>query len=76
MTWFGFFAPKGTPKEALSRLEDAVEQAMGTASVKERLEQLSAEPIPVKASEFGSYYMADVERWAKLVADGKVKPIE
>jgi tripartite-type tricarboxylate transporter receptor subunit TctC len=76
VTWFGFFAPAGTPAEALTALEHATSAALGTQALKDRLAQLVADPIPVPAREFETYFLADVERWAKLVDEGKIKPLE
>lgn len=76
VTWFGFFAPAGAPAEAIQRLEKATEAALQTQEVKDRLVQIAAEPIPVATAAFNKYFLDDVERWAKLVRDGKVKPIE
>ena len=76
VTWFGFFAPAGTSAEAIQRLEQATGRARETAEVKDRFVQIAAEPIPVGAAEFGRYFLADVDRWARLVRDGKVAPIQ
>jgi tripartite-type tricarboxylate transporter receptor subunit TctC len=76
VTWFGFFAPAATPPEAIANLEQATAAALKTAAMKERLEQLVAEPIPVPAREFEKYFEKDVERWASLVRAGKIQRIE
>lgn len=76
VTWFGFFVPAGTPAGAIEGLEKATEAALQTQEVKDRMTQIAAEPIPVPTQAFNKYFLADVERWVKLVRDGKVKPIE
>ena len=76
VTWFGFFAPASTPHEFINRLEQAAAQALAGEDVKERLAQLGAEPVPVTASEFAKYYATDVERWAKLVREGRIAQIQ
>jgi tripartite-type tricarboxylate transporter receptor subunit TctC len=75
-TWFGFFAPAATPAEAVAKLEQATARALQTEDLKRRMEQVAAEPIPVPGPEFGKYYLADVERWARLVREGRITPIE
>ena len=75
-TWFGFFAPAATPAEAVARLERAVLHALQTDAVKERLAFASAEPISPSRADFGKYYNADVERWARLVREGKIAPLQ
>jgi len=32
--------------------------------------------VPVPGSEFGKYFIDDVERWARLVKEGKVAPLQ
>ena len=74
--WLGLFAPNETPKEALARLEDALLKTIQTPDMKNRLTQLGGEPIPARAAEFLKFFNDDVERYARLVRDGKVKPIQ
>lgn len=76
VTWFGFFARAGTPPEAMARLEQATMAALKSASVGERLAQIGSEPVPVPGAEFRQYFNDDVARWAKLVRDGKVAPLQ
>jgi tripartite-type tricarboxylate transporter receptor subunit TctC len=75
VTWFGFFAPAGTPPEAIDKLERATAAALLSPEVRDRLQQSGAEPIPVGSAEFGRYFDNDVERWAKLVKAGKIAPL-
>jgi tripartite-type tricarboxylate transporter receptor subunit TctC len=74
--YLALFAPAGAPKEATEKLEAAANQAVQSALVKERLAQMAAEPVPVSASGFQKYYDADVERFARLVKEGKLKPLQ
>ena len=74
--WLGLFAPDATPKDALAKLEDAMLKAIGSPEMKARLEQLGGEPIPARAADFWKFFNADVERYAQLVREGKVKPIQ
>jgi tripartite-type tricarboxylate transporter receptor subunit TctC len=74
--YLAFFAPAGTPKEAIAQLEAAAAKALQAPLVKERLAQMAAEPVPVSASGFQKYFDNDVERFARLVREGKVKPLQ
>jgi len=75
-TWFGFFAPTGTPPDAVKKLEHAALAALQTEAVKERLDAVGAQLLPGPGPEFGKWYLNDVERWARLVREGRVKPVE
>jgi len=74
--WLGTFAPVGTPREAIGRIEQATIQALQNATLKERFAQMAAEPIPVHATEFGKFFNDDVERFARLVREGKLAPLQ
>jgi tripartite-type tricarboxylate transporter receptor subunit TctC len=74
--WLGLFAPAETPKDALGRLEEATLKAIATPEMKTRLSQMGGEPIPARAADFGKFFNQDVERYARLVREGKVKPIQ
>ena len=71
-TWFGLFVPVGTPADARTRLEAAVLAAVKTPEVSERLASVLADPIPGPGAEFGRWYQADVERWAKLARERQI----
>ena len=75
-TWFGFFAPAATPPDAVKKLEAAVLQALQTEAVKERLNAVGAQLLPGPGAAFAKWYLNDVERWAKLVREGRLQPID
>lgn len=75
-TWFGFFAPAATPPEAVKKLEAAVLQSLQTEAVKERLNAVGAQLLPGPGAAFAKWYLTDVERWAKLVREGRLQPID
>lgn len=74
--WLGLFAPNETPKEIVARLEEAMLKSIQTPEMKTRLSQMGGEPIPARAAEFWKFFNDDVERYARLVREGKVKPIQ
>ena len=68
--YLALFAPAGTPREIIVRLEEAAAKALQTSLVKERLAQMAAEPVPVSSSGFQKFFEADVDRFARLVREG------
>jgi tripartite-type tricarboxylate transporter receptor subunit TctC len=74
--WLGLFAPDETPKDILARLEDATVKSAQAPEMRQRLATMGGEPIPASAAEFGKFFNDDVERYARLVREGKVKPIQ
>jgi tripartite-type tricarboxylate transporter receptor subunit TctC len=73
--YLALFAPAATPREAIAILEDAAAKAIQTPVLKERLAQIAAEPVPVSSAGFQKYFNDDVERFAKLVREGKLQPL-
>jgi len=73
--YLAVFAPAATPKEAIGILEDAMAKAIQAPAVKERLTLIAAEPVPVSAAGFQKYFNDDVERFARLVREGKIQPL-
>jgi tripartite-type tricarboxylate transporter receptor subunit TctC len=73
--YLAVFAPAATPREAIAILEDAVGKAIQVPVVKERLALTAAEPVPVSAAGFQKYFNDDVERFARLVREGKLQPL-
>ena len=74
--YLALFAPAGTPQAAIARLEDAAAKALQVPVVKERITQMGGESLPVSAEEFQKYFNDDVERFARLVREGKIKPLQ
>ena len=66
--WFGVGMPKGTPREAIERMNAAVNKALADPKMRERLAQLGGAPIPGTPEDFGRVIVAETEKWAKVVA--------
>jgi tripartite-type tricarboxylate transporter receptor subunit TctC len=65
--WFGIGMPKGTPREAIDRVNAEVNRALADPKMRERLAELGGVPIPGTPEDFGRVVRAEVERWAKVV---------
>ncbi|HYK15664.1 MAG TPA: tripartite tricarboxylate transporter substrate-binding protein, partial [Burkholderiales bacterium] len=66
-TWFGIFAPAGTPPEIVARLNAEVVRLLHTAEMRERLALLGAEPIGNKPDEFAAFIKAEIPKYAKVI---------
>jgi tripartite-type tricarboxylate transporter receptor subunit TctC len=75
-TWFGIFAPAGAPAEAKAKLEQAAIAAVQSPAVRKLLSQIGSEDVPHSAEKFGAFFNNDVARWARMVKDGAVAPIQ
>jgi tripartite-type tricarboxylate transporter receptor subunit TctC len=71
LTWTALFAPKGTPKPIIERLNAAVEQAMKDPAIAKRLAELGAD-LPAPGDErtpqaLGKLVAAEVAKWTPLI---------
>ena len=72
-TWFGFFAPAGTPASVIEKLNAALNRAMESSDVVEKFAQLGMSSSPNSATEFGSFLKAEVPKWAAVVKSSGAK---
>jgi tripartite-type tricarboxylate transporter receptor subunit TctC len=67
VTWIGFFAPAGTPKEIVTRINEAIGRIMQTPEVRERLTKIGFDWAPNTAAQFDAFVKEDVIKWGKVV---------
>ena len=68
--WHGIYAPKGTPKDALEKINKALRDAMGDPAVKQRMAELSSDIPPAeKISPEGlrTHLEAEIARWGPVI---------
>ncbi len=74
--WFGLFAPKGTPKDILAKLNTAMVQALAEPIVRARLTELG---MDVAAREqqtpegLAAFHKAEVEKWWPIIKAANIK---
>jgi len=66
-TWWGLVAPAATPKETITRLNQAFVAALNTPATKTRFATLLAEPAPSTPEEFGALMQKERAKYEKLV---------
>jgi tripartite-type tricarboxylate transporter receptor subunit TctC len=72
-TWFGFFAPAGTPNDVVVKLNATLNRAMASAEVVERFAQLGMASAPNNTLEFSNFIKAEVPKWAAVVKSSGAK---
>ena len=65
--WYGVFAPAGTPRDVMLKLNGAIAKSLQVREVRERLEGLGAQPTSNSPEEFAEFVRAEIARWAKVV---------
>jgi len=72
VSWQGIFAPAGTPKEIVQRLNAEIVKILKLPDVRERLEALGLDPVGNTPDEFAAFQKAEIAKWAKVVKDAKI----
>ncbi len=65
--WAGVWAPAGTPNEIVKQLNKAINESLGSAEMRARLDKLGLEPVIQTPEEFGKFVRDEVPRWAEIV---------
>ncbi len=71
--WNGMWAPAGTPKEIILRLNQALGRILKLPEVQERLRADGREPLHTTPEEYGRVIARDIAKWTKVVKQGNIK---
>jgi len=74
--WFGFFAPKGTPKDVIARLNGAMVQALADPAVRARFTQLGLDIASREQQTpegLAAFHKAEIEKWWPIVKQAGIK---
>lgn len=71
--WNGVFVPSGTPTAVIEKLNAALNAAIKSPAVAERMAQLSIEGRTNTPAEFAAFVASEMEKWGKVVRDGNIK---
>ncbi|MGH6609953.1 MAG: Bug family tripartite tricarboxylate transporter substrate binding protein, partial [Burkholderiaceae bacterium] len=69
VSWYGFVAPTGTPASVVSRLNDEIQKAIATPTVRTRIEQIGGRIDVLGPVDFTALVQAESERWSRLVKE-------
>jgi tripartite-type tricarboxylate transporter receptor subunit TctC len=72
--WQGIGVPKTTPANIVDKLNKEINAGLADTTMKARLAELGAEPMPMTPAEFGKLIAEDTEKWAKVVKFAGIKP--
>ena len=66
-SWFGLFAPSGTPPDIVNRIQQETAKAFQSPAFKERLMSQGAIPGGQPPAEFVRFIAAETKKWAEVV---------
>jgi tripartite-type tricarboxylate transporter receptor subunit TctC len=74
--WFALWAPKGTSKEAVGKLNAAVVEALADATVRQRMADLGLEVFPREQQSpeaLATYHKSEIEKWWPIIKAAGIK---
>ena len=72
--WLGIMAPKATPSEVVTQLNNAIRKVIARQDVKDLWAKQGALPLSMTVPEFNQYLEADISKWAAIVKSAGIKP--
>jgi tripartite-type tricarboxylate transporter receptor subunit TctC len=75
--WYGMWAPRGTPREIVAKLNAAIVAALADPTVRQRLADLGQEITPREQQTpeaLAAFHKAEVEKWWPLIRAAGIKP--
>jgi len=68
-SWFGFFAPKGTPQEVIATLNKHVNEIIAVPAIESAMVKEGADPIGGTPQQFGQFVQREFEKWRVVVKE-------
>jgi tripartite-type tricarboxylate transporter receptor subunit TctC len=75
MVWHGIYAPKGTPREALDKMNAALRAALKDQNVMARMAELGAEQVPeskLTPEGLRTWLKQEIDRWGPVIRSAGV----
>lgn len=73
LNWYGYLAPKGTPKDIVDRLHREIAKALANPKVVDQMNKTGVEPLSMTPDEFGAYIKREYDTWGKVVKEAGIK---
>jgi len=73
VTWFAIVAPPKTPQAVINKINADVNEALHQGEIRDRLAQLSAEPMGGTPQATAAYMREEIERWRNVIKAANVK---
>ncbi|MCC2595576.1 tripartite tricarboxylate transporter substrate binding protein [Pusillimonas sp. MFBS29] len=72
-SWFGYFAPKGTPDHIVQKINADINTVLQDPNIKQRLTNEGAVPVGGTAEEFAAYVASETKKWNAVVTEVGIK---
>ena len=72
--YVGIVAPRNTPAEIVSRLNQEINLALANPKMRQRITELADTPLSLSTVEFGKLIADETEKWGKVIRAANIKP--
>jgi tripartite-type tricarboxylate transporter receptor subunit TctC len=75
--WQAVWAPKGTPKDVIAKLNAAIAGALADPAVQKRLAEIGQEMPSAEQMTpdgFGAFHRAEMDKWTPIIKAANIKP--
>jgi tripartite-type tricarboxylate transporter receptor subunit TctC len=75
--WHAFWVPKGTPKEIVAKLNDALVKALADPGTRDRLTKIAQEIFPPDQqtpAALAAFHNAEIDKWWPIIKEAGIKP--
>lgn len=72
-TWYGLYAPKGTPDAVVETLSKAVNEALKSPEVLTAFETQGIDALGGTPEDFAAYVRSEIEKWRRVVTTAGLK---
>ena len=76
LNWFGLFAPAGTPKEIVDKLQAEAAAMFADPKTREMLTGEGAEPVASKPEVFAAFVREEIKKWDEVGKAANIQPTE
>ena len=68
-SWFGFFAPKGTPPEVIAQINKAVNEVLLIPAIEQQMVAQGADPVGGTPAQLGQFVQREHDKWRVIVRE-------
>jgi tripartite-type tricarboxylate transporter receptor subunit TctC len=72
-TWFGLWAPKGTPQPIIDKLYAEIKKAVATPAVKDRIVAAAGETMDMPLADIKPFLKSEIAKWADVVKRANIQ---
>ena len=72
-SWFAVFAPAGTPRPVIDRLNTEIVKVVRAPELRDRMTGLGFDVVAGKPEELGAFLKTEIVKWTKVIKDSGAK---